>query len=165
MGSTVLFDGEPCSGGVFGVVDVDIDEACKGIVWGFVLLISTEILFDIAWLGCRRVHAASEENGVNEIASYPALRRSRVNVRSMDLFIIQYRTVRVGSPDYNARRMPVLYSNACSGVRLLGIVGWERSAIVTAGAVGKRNRGKDVVALESHPLLPQRIRVITYRCW
>ena len=70
----------------------------------------------------------------------------------------------VGSPDNDARRMPVLESIACSGVRSLGIVGWARSAIVTAGAVGKRNQGKDAAALEIHPLFPQRIKAITYRC-
>ena len=53
----------------------------------------------------------------------------------MDLVVIQYRTVRVGSPDDDAWRMPVLDSNTCSGVRSLGIVGWARSAIVTAGEV------------------------------
>ena len=95
-----------------------------------------EIVFNICCSGCRRVHAASEENGVNEITSYPDSRRSRVNVVRMDLVVIQYRTVRVGPPDDNACRMPVLESNACSGVRSLGIVGWARSAIVAAGAVG-----------------------------
>ena len=59
--------------------------------------------------------------------------------------------------------MPVSDSNACSGVRLLGIVGWARSAIVTEVVVGLRNKGRDAAALESHPLLPQRIRAITYR--
>ena len=73
-------------------------------------------------------------------------------------------TVRVGSLNDDAWRMPVSDSNACSGVRLLGIVGWSRSAIVTAGAVGHRNWGKYVAGLEIHPLLPQRIRAITYRC-
>ena len=61
--------------------------------------------------------------------------------------------------------MPVSESNACLGVRLIGILEWERSAIVTAGTVGKMNRGKDAAALESYPLLPQLIRVITYRSW
>ena len=61
--------------------------------------------------------------------------------------------------------MPVLDLNTCSGVRSLGIVGWARSAIVTAGAVGQRNKGRDAAALESHPLLTQCIRAITYRCW
>ena len=73
--------------------------------------------------------------------------------------------VRVRSPDEDAWRIPVSGSKAYSGVRLLGIVGWERSAIVTAGAVDQRNRGKDATALESHPLLPKCIRAITYRCW
>ena len=83
----------------------------------------------------------------------------------MDLVVIQYRTVGVGSPNDDAWRMPVLDSNDCLGVRSLGIVGWARSAIATAGAVGQRNRGKYAAALERHPLLPQRIRAITYRCW
>ena len=83
----------------------------------------------------------------------------------MDRVVIQYRTVRVGSPDDDAWRMPVSDLNACSGVRSLGIVGWECIAIVKAGAVGQRNQGKAMAALESHLLLPQRIRVITYRCW
>ena len=72
--------------------------------------------------------------------------------------------MRVGSPNYDAWRMPVLDSNTCSGVNLLVIVGWAYSAIMTAGVVEHRNRGKDVAALEIHPLLPQRIRAITYRC-
>ena len=33
-----------------------------------------------------------------------------------------------------------------------------------AVAVEQRNQGKDAALLESHPLLPQRIRAITYRC-
>ena len=88
-----------------------------------------------------------------------------MNVRRMFLVIFHYRTVRVGSPDNNAWRMPVSDSNACSGVKLLGIVGWARSSIVTAGAVGQRNWGKDAAVLEIHPLLPQCIRAINYRCW
>ena len=71
----------------------------------------------------------------------------------------------VRSPDDNAWRMPVSNSNACLVVRSLGIVGWARSAIVTTGAGGQRNRSKDGAALEIHPLLPQRIRAITYRFW
>ena len=80
----------------------------------------------------------------------------------MDLVVIQYRTVKFGSPDDDAWRMPVSDSNTCSGVRLLGIVGWERSAIVTAGAVGQRNWGEYAAALEINPLLPQRSRAINY---
>ena len=72
--------------------------------------------------------------------------------------------VRVRSPNDDTWRMPVSDSNACSGVRSLGIVGWARSAIVTAGAVEQRNRGKYAAALEIHPLLYQRIRAINYRC-
>ena len=64
VGSTVLFDREPCAGGVVGAEDVDIDEAWKEIVWGFVSLIWTEIVFEIDWSGWRRVHAPSEDNGV-----------------------------------------------------------------------------------------------------
>ena len=50
--------------------------------------------------------------------------------------------------------------------RLLGCefarnCGVGAQAIVKAGAVGQRNQGKDVAALEIHPLLPQRIRAIT----
>ena len=87
-----------------------------------------------------------------------------MNVRRIDLVVIQYLTVRVGSPDDDAWRIPVLDLNVCSGVRSLGIVGWARSAIVKAGAVEKRNWGKDVTGLEIHPRLPQRIRAITYTC-
>ena len=61
---SIVFDGEPCAGGVVGAKDVDINEAWEGIVWVFVSLIWTEIVFVIAWSGWRRVHAASEENGV-----------------------------------------------------------------------------------------------------
>ena len=65
----MLFDGEPCAGGVVGAKDVDINEAWEGIFWGFVSLIWTERVFEIAWLGWRRVHTASEENGVYENTS------------------------------------------------------------------------------------------------
>ena len=61
VGSTV-FDGEPCAGGVVGSKDVDINEGWEGIVWGFVSLIWTEIVFVIARSGWKRIHAASEEN-------------------------------------------------------------------------------------------------------
>ena len=49
--------------------------------------------------------------------------------------------VRVRSPDKDSWRMPVSDSSACSGVRLLGIVGWARSAIVMAGVVDQKNWG------------------------
>ena len=61
--------------------------------------------------------------------------------------------------------MPVSDSNICSGVRSLVILGWVRSAIVTAVAVGQRDQGRDAAELEIHPLLPQCIRAITYGCW
>ena len=105
-------------------------------------MIWKEIVFVIAWLGWRLVHAASEENFVNEITSYLSSRRSRVNFGRMDLVVIQYQMFRVGSPDDDTWKMPVLGLNACLGVRSLGIVGWARSAIVTAGAVGQRNGAK-----------------------
>ena len=47
VGSTV-FGVEPCAGGVVGSEDVDIDEAWEVNVWGYVLLIWTEIVFVIA---------------------------------------------------------------------------------------------------------------------
>ena len=125
----------------------------------------TEIVFNIACSGWRRVHTVSEENGVNEIISYPASRLSRVNVGRMYLVVIHYQTVRAGSPDEDTWRIPVSDSKACLGLRSLGIVGLLRSAIVTAVALGQRNRDKDVVVVEIHPLLPQRIRAITYRFW
>ena len=87
-----------------------------------------------------------------------------MNFGRIDLVVIQYLMIRVRSPDDCAWRIPVSDSNACSGFRSLGIVGWVRSAIVTAGTVEQRNRGKYVTALKSHPLLPQRTRAITYRC-
>ena len=62
VGSTVLFDGELWVGGVAGVGDVDINEASHGKFGGFVLLIRTEIMFEIFCSGYRRVHVASEEN-------------------------------------------------------------------------------------------------------
>ena len=46
-----------------------------------------------------------------------------MNVGRMDLVVIQYQTVRTGSPDDNAWSMPVSDSNACSGMRSLGILG------------------------------------------
>ena len=63
----MLFDREPCAGVVVGAEDVETNKAWEGIVWGFVSLIWKEIVFEIAWLGWRRVHAASEENGAYEI--------------------------------------------------------------------------------------------------
>ena len=128
-------------------------------------MIRTEIVFDIVWSGWRRVHAASDENGVNKITSYPDSRQSHVNVRRMDLVVIQYRTVRVGLPDKDAWRMLVSDWNACSGMRSLRIVEWERSTIVTSEAVGQSNQGKYTVTLRINPLLPQSIREITYICW
>ena len=47
----MLFDGETWGGGVVGAEDVDIDDAWEGIVWGLVLLIWKEIVFEIDWLG------------------------------------------------------------------------------------------------------------------
>ena len=88
-----------------------------------------------------------------------------MNVRSMDLVVIQYQTARFRSPEEDAWRMLVSDLNACSGVRLIGTRGWERSAIVMAGAVGQRNQGKYATALESHPLLTHCIRAITYGYW
>ena len=83
----------------------------------------------------------------------------------MDLVVIQYRTVRVGSPDKDAWRMLVSDWKACSGMRSLRIVEWERSTIVTSEAVGQRNQGKYTATLRINPLLPQSIREITYICW
>ena len=51
MGSTVWFDGELCTGGVVGVGDVDINEACNGNVGGFVSESRMEIIFNIACSG------------------------------------------------------------------------------------------------------------------
>ena len=85
----MLFDREPCAGGVVGAKDVYIYEAWEGIVWGLVSFIWTEIVFDIAWSGWRRVHAASKENGVYEITLYPASRQSCENVMRMDNVVIQ----------------------------------------------------------------------------
>ena len=62
----MLYGGEPFAGGVVGDEDVYIDEAWEWIVWGFVSLIWTEIVFEIDCSGWRRVHTASEENGVYE---------------------------------------------------------------------------------------------------
>ena len=53
----------------------------------------------------------------------------------------------VGLPNNEAWRMPVLDSNTCLGMISLGIVGWARSAIVTAGAIEQRNWGRDAMAL------------------
>ena len=63
VGSTV-FGGKPCAGGVVGAEDVDIDEAWEVTVWGFVLLVWTEIVFVISWSEWTRVHAGSDDNGV-----------------------------------------------------------------------------------------------------
>ena len=51
MGSTVLFDGELCVGGVVGDRDVDIGEASYGNIGGFVPRSQTEIVFEIACSG------------------------------------------------------------------------------------------------------------------
>ena len=63
VGST-MFGGEPSGVGVVGDEDVDIDEAWEVSFGVFVLLVWTEIVFVISWSGWRRVHAASDENGV-----------------------------------------------------------------------------------------------------
>ena len=59
-----MFGGETCAVGVVGDEDFNIDEAWEVNVWGFFLLVWTEIVFVIAWSGWTRVHAASDENGV-----------------------------------------------------------------------------------------------------
>ena len=46
------------------IVDVDTDKASDGKVGGVISLSRTEIVFEIGFLGYRRVYAASEENGV-----------------------------------------------------------------------------------------------------
>ena len=63
VGST-MFGGEPCDVGVFGAEDVDIDDTWEVTVWGFVLMVWTEIVFVIAWLGWTSVQAASDDNEV-----------------------------------------------------------------------------------------------------
>ena len=65
----MLFDGQPHAVGFVGAKDFDTSEAWKGIVWGFVSMIWTGIVFEISWLGWRRVHAVSKENGVYESTS------------------------------------------------------------------------------------------------
>ena len=57
-------DGELWVGCVSGVGDVDINLSSDRKVGGFVLLSGTDILLEMACSGYRRVHAASEENGV-----------------------------------------------------------------------------------------------------
>ena len=61
---STVFGGEPCAGGVVRDEDVDIDEAWEVTVWGFVLLVWTDIVFVIALSGWTRLHANSNENGV-----------------------------------------------------------------------------------------------------
>ena len=56
--------------------------------------------------------------------------------------VIQYCRVRVRTSDDDAWRMPVSDSNACSGVRSLGMVGRACSAIVPAGASRAEESGK-----------------------
>ena len=63
VGST-MFGGEPYAVGVFGAEDVEINEAWEVSVWGFVLLVWTEIVFLISLSGWTHVHAASDDNGV-----------------------------------------------------------------------------------------------------
>ena len=70
-----------------------------------------------------------------------------MNVGRMDLVVIQYQTFRVGSSDDDTWRMTVSDLNACLGVRLLVIIGWARSAILTAGAVEQWNWVMDATAL------------------
>ena len=65
-----------------------------------------------------------------------------MNVGRIDLVVIQYRTMRARSPNDDAWRRFLLDSNACLGVRSLGIVGWARSAVVTAGALGRGIRAE-----------------------
>ena len=50
----------------------------------------TEIVFDIGCLGYRRVHAASEENGVKQIVVNLASLLYCINVGRMDQVVIQY---------------------------------------------------------------------------
>ena len=50
VGST-MFGGEPCAVSVVGAEYVDIDEVWELIVWGFVLLVWTDIVILISWSG------------------------------------------------------------------------------------------------------------------
>ena len=59
-----------------------------------------------------------------------------MNFGSMELVLIQYWKVRVMMPEDDAWSMPVLNSSTFSGVRLIGMVGLTRSAIVPVGAYG-----------------------------
>ena len=59
-----MFGVKPCSVGVFGAKDVNIDGDWEVTVWGFVLLVWMKIVFVIACLGWTLVHAASDDNGV-----------------------------------------------------------------------------------------------------
>ena len=52
-----------------------------------------------------------------------------------------------GSLKDEAQRTSLSDSNTYSGVRSFGIVGWERIDIVTAVAVGQRNRCRYAAAL------------------
>ena len=83
----------------------------------------------------------------------------------MDLFFIQYWKVIVGASDDDAWRMPVPDSNACSGVRLLGMVGQTLSAIVSAVAFRSEESGKECAESRRHLIFTHRIREITYRGW
>ena len=59
-----MFGGEPCSVGVVGAKDVDINEAWEVTVWVFISLVWTDIVFVISWLGWTHVRATSGDNGV-----------------------------------------------------------------------------------------------------
>ena len=65
VGLTDSFDRELCLGGVVGVGDVDIDKSREGKLGGAVSVRRMDIVFGIGWSGQRRVHAASDEKGVN----------------------------------------------------------------------------------------------------
>ena len=64
VGSTLLFDRELWVGGVAGVGGVDIDGASNGKFGGVVSLSRTEIVLEMACLGYKCFHVASEENEV-----------------------------------------------------------------------------------------------------
>ena len=76
-----------------------------------------------------------------------------MNVGRMDLFVIQYFRVIFGSPDDDAWSIPVSDSNACLGVRSLGMVGWARSAIMSVGTSRAEELGQRCVGVRKSSAL------------
>ena len=140
IGSSGAFYGELWAW-VERVGDVEIYEK-EIIVDGTVSGSLGEIMLVIRSPVWRRSHATLEENGVKYNILYPNSRWSCVNVRNIDIVMIQYLCVIVGTADNNTWSIPVSHKVAWAAGRLIWTVGWVCSDIITAGLFTEDESGQ-----------------------